>query len=77
MTQSEALRGVIRDRLVHPFRLRSAPSKRGISQIGYLSAVAPLDKVNLWQPSGNVERNAFQSGGAFLFKLHTLQDFLA
>lgn len=77
MTRSEALRDIIRDRLVHPFRLRSAPSIRGVSHIGYLSAVAPLDEVNLWQPSGNVQLGAFQSGGVFLFKFHTLQDFLA
>jgi hypothetical protein len=76
MTRSEALRDVLRDRLAHPFRLRSAPSIRGGSHIGYLSAAAPLDEVNLWQPSGNVELKAFQSGRAFLFKLHTLQDFL-
>jgi hypothetical protein len=75
MNRSEALRDVMRDRLVHPFRLRSAPSIRGASHIGYLSAAAPLE-VNLWQPSGNVELKAFQSGGAFLFKLHTLQGFL-
>jgi hypothetical protein len=77
MTRSEALRDVIRDRLVHSFRLRSAPNIRGVSHIGYLPAVAPLDELNLWQPGCNVELKAFQSGGAFLFKLHTLQDFLA
>jgi putative restriction endonuclease len=42
----------------------------------YLSAAAPLDEVNFWQPSGNAEFKALQPGEPFLFKLHSPQDFI-
>jgi putative restriction endonuclease len=42
----------------------------------YLSATAPLDEVNFWQPSGNVEFKALQPGEPFLFKLHSPRDFI-
>ena len=40
----------------------------------YLSAAPPLDEVNFWQLSGNVEFKALQPGEPFFFKLHSPQD---
>jgi putative restriction endonuclease len=42
----------------------------------YLSASAPLDEANFWQPSGNVDFKALQPGEPFLFKLHSPLDFI-
>jgi HNH endonuclease len=42
----------------------------------YLSSAGPLDEVNFWQPSGNVQFKALQPGEPFLFKLHSPQNFI-
>ncbi len=42
----------------------------------YLSSAGPLDEVNFWQPSGNVQFKALQPGEPFLFKLHSPHDFI-
>ena len=42
----------------------------------YLSSAGPLDEVNFWQPSGNVQFKALQPGEPFLFKLYSPHDFV-
>jgi putative restriction endonuclease len=42
----------------------------------YLSAGAPPDEANFWQPSGNVQFKALQPGEPFLFKLHSPNDYI-
>ena len=42
-----------------------------------LSASAPHDEVNFWQPSGTREFRALRPGELFLFKLHAPNNFIA
>jgi putative restriction endonuclease len=42
-----------------------------------LSASAPHDEVNFWQPSGSREFRALRLGELFLFKLHAPNNFIA
>jgi len=41
-----------------------------------LSARMPLQEVNFWQPSGNRLFRALDTGGLFLFKLHSPNDYI-
>jgi hypothetical protein len=41
-----------------------------------LSASAPHDEVNFWQPSGTTQFRALQPGELFLFKLHAPNNFI-
>ena len=41
-----------------------------------LSASAPIDEVNFWQPSGRTQFRALQPGELFLFKLHAPDNFI-
>lgn len=41
-----------------------------------LSASAPHDEVNFWQPSGTTQFRALQAGELFLFKLHAPNNFI-
>lgn len=41
-----------------------------------LSASAPHDEVNFWQPSGTTQFRALQPGELFLFKLHAPENFI-
>jgi putative restriction endonuclease len=42
-----------------------------------LSASAPHDEVNFWQPSGTTQFRALRPGELFLFKLHAPNNFIA
>jgi putative restriction endonuclease len=42
-----------------------------------LSAMASLDEVNFWQPSGSRDFKALTAGELFLFKLHAPNNFIA
>ncbi|HWP93753.1 MAG TPA: HNH endonuclease [Thermodesulfobacteriota bacterium] len=41
----------------------------------YLSRLSP-EEVNFWQPSGNLKFRAIQTGGLFLFKLHSPLNYI-
>lgn len=41
-----------------------------------LRSLGDLDEVNFWQPSGNRQFKALNSGELFLFKLHSPQDYI-
>ncbi len=44
--------------------------------VSYLSRLHP-DEINFWQPGGSQAFSAIEPGAPFLFKLHSLQNFIA